>query len=68
MCTAGPYRTAPVPVHPYQKQFERGPVTSALEDALQTKQEFKLDLLTPVIRPQEETKQVSRGRGRGMGL
>jgi hypothetical protein len=45
-------------MHPYQKQFERGPVTSALEDALQVKQDFKLDLLTPVIRPQQEPKQV----------
>ncbi|KXZ47062.1 hypothetical protein GPECTOR_38g299 [Gonium pectorale] len=54
---AGPYRTGPVQVHPHQKQFERGPVTSALEDALQSKQGFKLDLLTPVVRPQEEPKQ-----------
>ncbi|GLI64066.1 hypothetical protein VaNZ11_007230 [Volvox africanus] len=58
--TTGPYRTAPVPVHPYQKQFERGPVTSALEDALTSKQGFKLDLLTPVIRPQQESKQTSQ--------
>ncbi|EFJ52332.1 hypothetical protein VOLCADRAFT_102998 [Volvox carteri f. nagariensis] len=60
LCGAtGPIRTAPVPVHPYQKQFERGPVTSALEDALTVKQDFKLDLLTPVIRPQQESKQIS---------
>ncbi|GFR40108.1 hypothetical protein Agub_g662, partial [Astrephomene gubernaculifera] len=54
---AGPYRTAAVPVHPHQKQFERAPVTSALEDALQAKQAFKLDLLTPVVKPQHEQKQ-----------
>ncbi|KAG2432871.1 hypothetical protein HXX76_008603 [Chlamydomonas incerta] len=55
----GPYRTAPAAKHPYEKQFERGPVTSALEDALQAKQDFKLDLITPVIRPQQEPKQAT---------
>ncbi|GLC34485.1 hypothetical protein PLESTB_001256000 [Pleodorina starrii] len=60
LCGAtGPYRSAPVSKHPYQHQFDRGPVTSALEDALAVKQEFKLDLLTPVIRPQQETKQAA---------
>ncbi|KAG2448854.1 hypothetical protein HYH02_006205 [Chlamydomonas schloesseri] len=56
---AGPYRTAPAAKHPYHQQFERGPVTSALEDALQAKQDFKLDLITPVIRPQQEPKQAT---------
>lgn len=54
----GPYRAGAVSLHPHQQQFTPGPVTSALEDALTRRQDFKLDLVTPVVRPQQENKQV----------
>ncbi|KAG2501161.1 hypothetical protein HYH03_000976 [Edaphochlamys debaryana] len=58
MCgPTGPYRAGAASMLPHQKQFVRGPVTSALEDALAARQNVKLDLLTPVVRPAEQAKQ-----------
>ncbi len=50
---AGPVRMGGAALHPTAAQWVRPPATSGLEDALLSAPAFKLDLLSPVVKPHQ---------------
>eukprot|EP00201_Polytomella_parva_P023453 CAMPEP_0175040420 /NCGR_PEP_ID=MMETSP0052_2-20121109/1250_1 /TAXON_ID=51329 ORGANISM="Polytomella parva, Strain SAG 63-3" /NCGR_SAMPLE_ID=MMETSP0052_2 /ASSEMBLY_ACC=CAM_ASM_000194 /LENGTH=453 /DNA_ID=CAMNT_0016302623 /DNA_START=67 /DNA_END=1425 /DNA_ORIENTATION=- len=54
----GPYESRPVAIRPADEKFRKPPSTTSMEDALRLRADFKLDLITPVVKPGQTPKMM----------